>query len=103
MTKTKTAVVLVVGDICLVRGGGILRYQGLYANKGPCLAFRSPLDPMGDVPVGASIAPSDVLRVLDESDLPWLQVRRDQAASRNLNAVTIETIAVIDELARKAA
>lgn len=75
------------GDICLLRGGHVLRYQGLWGNRGPCLAFRSPEEGLCDPPVGASVGTEDVLRVLSEADVPWLRERHAQLTARGLSGI----------------
>lgn len=95
------------GDICLIVGGHILRYQGPYARaEGPrpiysfygprCLAFRSPEDGLSEPAVGASIGAEDVIRVLTKTDLPWLRARHEQLVARKLPGIQH----VIDEVSQ---
>lgn len=87
-----------VGAIYLIRGGTILRYQGLYSGTGPMLAFRRTAQGMVDPPSGGSVGPEDVLRKLTDADLGWLETRLQQERTRGLYYAASETERVISDL-----
>jgi hypothetical protein len=80
-----------VGAFYLLRGGHMLRYQGLYSNKGPCLAFgavdiEGPFDP----PCGYSASEGDVLQEITPADLEWLRFRREERKARNIGTEDVD-------------
>lgn len=87
-----------VGGIYMVRGGHILRYQGPWGGKGPCLAFRPPTHGVSEPPVGYSAAEVDVLYEVTAKDLPWLLDRREALKARSLSTEDINR--VIDEVGK---
>lgn len=87
-----------IGSVYLLRGGHVLRYQGLYANKGPCLAFRGVRAGVSEPPTGYSASRDEVLREVTEADLPWLKQREAGAAARNLPEDVLDMQHVIKEL-----
>lgn len=98
---------LEVGKLYLLRGGHLMRYQGLYAKngkpKGPGLAFRGVRhhhDPA--VPTGYSATKSEILRKVTIDDLSWLEVRRDEARARDLEDHALDAQFALDELTRDA-
>lgn len=76
----------------MLAGGLILRYQGLYDGKGPCLAFRSPNDGVLQPPTGYSADEPMVLQEVTSKDLEWLSSRREQMRARNLPPEDIEHV-----------
>ena len=90
---------LIVGKVYLLRGGYILRYQGPWGGKGPCLAFRCPQEGVSDPPVGYSASVEEVIREVTQADRDWLLTRRDQARARNLHESVADTEFVLQELA----
>lgn len=89
---------LTVGKVYLLRGGNLLRYQGPWGGKGPCLAFRCPQEGVSDPPVGYSASEGEVLREVTQADRGWLETRRDQARARNLHEAADDAEFVLREL-----
>jgi len=89
---------LKIGKPYLLRGGLILRYRGLYNNKGPCLAFGPIADPVSDPPVGYSASEDEVLQELGRRDIVWLRKRAAQATARNLHQTAADCDLVIAEI-----
>jgi len=87
-----------VGAVYLLRGGHVLRYQGPYANKGPCLAFRGVRAGVSESPSGYSTSQDQVLREVTSTDLDWLKRREAEAAARNLTDDALDMQHVIKEL-----
>jgi len=79
---------LVVGAVYLVRGGHLLRYQGLHGS-GPCLAF-SPIQ--DGVPPVSSHDRKDVLQPISTRDLPWIRDRHEQMVARKLDVSDIDCL-----------
>ena len=87
---------LKVGRVYLLVGGHLMRYQGLYANEGPCLAFSSPLEAIMDLPTGYSASAEEVIREVTSSDREWLNIR--VAALRSRGLPTAGVVCVLREL-----
>lgn len=87
-----------IGGIYLLRGGLVLRYQGLYANRGPCLAFRHVSEGVQEPPVGYSADIGQVLREVTSADLDWIKQRRDDAVARDLLGETTNMDHLLKEL-----
>ena len=89
---------LTFGKVYLLRGGHILRYQGLYAGKGPCLAFRGVLDGVSEPPVGYSASIDEVLQEVTLNDAHWLKERREASLSRGLDEAGEDLKFILKEL-----
>ncbi len=89
---------LKVGTLYMLRGGHILRYHGLYANKGPCLSFYGPEAPLDGLCAGYSGSADQVLREITSADLDGLENRRQQLIARNLHTDAATTAFVIAEI-----
>ena len=97
MADRRSAEKMTIGKVYRLRGGLILRYQGPWGGKGPCLAFRPVRDGVTEPPAGYSTGPEQITGEVTSADLGWVRERREQAAARNL----LEEVADMDHLIKE--